>query len=100
MCKYGLRCPVREANPYRRMAKALKTDTTYLSTLDMRAQKLNGYLVSDKAYDMIYKSIKESMLVVSIDVERMNFIDDLDIINVDDMEWKPYIKEIAGKVAG
>ena len=225
MCKYGLRCPVRKANPYRRMAKALKTDTTadnllnrqfkehglrkvlltdityiplsvildaftkqvlayvlsesleldfvletvnlrierhgvsldaetlihcdqgchytskkfrqivcesnwrqsvsrrencwdnapqerffghmkdetgsaYLSTLDMRAQKLNGYLVSDKAYDMIYKSIKESMLVVSIDVERMNFIDDLDIINVDDMEWKPYIKEIAGKVAG
>ena len=49
---------------------------------------------------MIYKSIKESMLVVSIDVERMNFIDDLDIINVDDMEWEPYIKEIAGKVAG
>ena len=27
MCKYGLRCPIRKANPYRRMAKALKTNT-------------------------------------------------------------------------
>lgn len=26
MRKYGLRCPVRKANPYRRMAKALQTD--------------------------------------------------------------------------
>ena len=27
MRKYGLKCPIRKANPYRRMAKALKTDT-------------------------------------------------------------------------
>ena len=27
MRKYGLHCPIRKANPYRRMAKALKTDT-------------------------------------------------------------------------
>lgn len=27
MKKYGLRCPIRKANPYRRMAKALKTDS-------------------------------------------------------------------------
>lgn len=26
MRKYGLRCPIRKANPYRRMAKALRTD--------------------------------------------------------------------------
>lgn len=26
MNKYGLKCPIRKANPYRRMAKALKTD--------------------------------------------------------------------------
>ena len=26
MRKYGLSCPIRKANPYRRMAKALKTD--------------------------------------------------------------------------
>ena len=28
MKKYGLKCPVRKANPYRRMAKALKTAYT------------------------------------------------------------------------
>ncbi len=27
MHKYGLRCPIRKANPYRRMAKAMKTDS-------------------------------------------------------------------------
>lgn len=27
MQKFGLRCPIRQANPYRRMAKALKTDS-------------------------------------------------------------------------
>jgi len=26
MCKYSLKCPIRKANPYRRMAKAMKTD--------------------------------------------------------------------------
>lgn len=29
MHKYGLKCPFRGANPYRRMAKALKTNTTF-----------------------------------------------------------------------
>lgn len=29
MKKYNLFCPIRKANPYRRMAKALKTDTVY-----------------------------------------------------------------------
>ena len=28
MAKYNLKCPIRKANPYRRMAKALKTDST------------------------------------------------------------------------
>ena len=52
----------------------------YLATLDIRAQKLKSYLISDKAYDMIYESIKESILAATIDIERMDFIDDLDII--------------------
>lgn len=26
MSRYGLKCPIRKANPYRRMAKAMKTD--------------------------------------------------------------------------
>ena len=28
MRKYGLRCPIRKANPYRRMMKAIQTGTT------------------------------------------------------------------------
>ena len=27
MCKYGLYCPIRKANPYRRTAKAIRTNT-------------------------------------------------------------------------
>ena len=58
----------------------LKLFIDYLATLDIRAQKLKSYLISDKAYDMIYESIKESILAATIDIERMDFIDDLDII--------------------
>ena len=29
MRKYGLKCPIRKANPYRRMAKALRTNTVF-----------------------------------------------------------------------
>lgn len=36
MDKYGLMCPVRKANPYRRMAKALKTNHVADNLLDRR----------------------------------------------------------------
>lgn len=36
MDKYGLECPVRKANPYRRMAKALKTNTVADNLLDRK----------------------------------------------------------------
>lgn len=34
MKKYGLRCPIRKANPYRRMAQAMKTSNYALNLLD------------------------------------------------------------------
>jgi transposase InsO family protein len=34
MRKYGLRCPIRKANPYRRMAKAMKTDNYAKNVLE------------------------------------------------------------------
>lgn len=34
MRKYGLRCPIRKANPYRRMAKAMKTSNYAKNVLD------------------------------------------------------------------
>ncbi len=36
MDKYGLKCPVRKANPYRRMAKALKTNHVAANLLNRR----------------------------------------------------------------
>ena len=36
MDKYGLMCPIRKANPYRRMAKALKTNHTADNLLDRK----------------------------------------------------------------
>ena len=34
MHKYGLKCPVRRANPYRRMAQALRTNTVFPNVVD------------------------------------------------------------------
>lgn len=52
MRKYGLRCPVREANPYRRMAKALKTDTTADNLLNRQFKEhgLRKVLLTDITY--------------------------------------------------
>lgn len=36
MDKYGLKCPIRKANPYRRMAKALKTNHVAKNLLDRK----------------------------------------------------------------
>ena len=40
MKKYGLVCPIRKANPYRRMAKALKTDAVADNLLQRRFEEL------------------------------------------------------------
>ncbi|MDD2575765.1 MAG: IS3 family transposase, partial [Acholeplasmataceae bacterium] len=34
MKKYGLKCPIRKANPYRRMAKSIKTNNVYQNLLE------------------------------------------------------------------
>lgn len=34
MKKYGLKCPIRKANPYRQMAKAIKTNVTFPNVVD------------------------------------------------------------------
>jgi transposase InsO family protein len=52
MRKYGLKCPIRKANPYRRMAKAMKTDTVS-SNLVNREFKEHGpgtILLTDITY--------------------------------------------------
>ena len=52
MNKYGLRCPIRKANPYRRMAKALKT-ANYAPNLLNREFEMHGprsVLLTDITY--------------------------------------------------
>ena len=39
MNKYGLKCPIRKANPYRRMAKAMKTDNISENLVNREFQK-------------------------------------------------------------
>ncbi len=52
MRKYGLLCPIRKANPYRRMAKALKT-SNYADNLVQREFREHGarkILLTDITY--------------------------------------------------
>ncbi len=51
MCKYGLKCPIRKANPYRRMAKALKTNTVFPNIVNREfVRKPRNILLTDITY--------------------------------------------------
>ena len=52
MNKYGLHCPIRQANPYRRMAKALKTNTIAPNHLnrEFRSRGPRKVLLTDISY--------------------------------------------------
>ena len=39
MKKYGLKCPIRQANPYRQMAKAIKTNSTFPNIVNREFNK-------------------------------------------------------------
>ena len=52
MRKYGLTCPVRKANPYRRMAKALRTNNVAENLLnrEFTAYGARSVLLTDITY--------------------------------------------------
>ena len=52
MKKYGLRCPIRKANPYRRMAKALQTDAVAKNQVnrEFRCHGARQILLTDITY--------------------------------------------------
>lgn len=52
MAKYGLKCPIRKANPYRRMAKALKTNSIAPNLLNrqFREHGARKVLLTDITY--------------------------------------------------
>jgi transposase InsO family protein len=93
MKKYGLFCPVRKANPYRRMAKALKTDN-YAPNLLNREFETHGpravlltditYIINGKAPRCYMSTIidactKELLAWVLSDSLEIDFV--LDTIN-------------------
>jgi transposase InsO family protein len=60
MKKYGLRCPIRKANPYRRMAKALKTNTVAPNLLnrEFETHEPRSVLLTDITYIINGKALR------------------------------------------
>ena len=67
MAKFGLVCPIRRANPYRRMAKALQTNNVYKNTLDRKFKDGNPgeKLLTDITY-LFYGKTKEKAYLSTI----------------------------------
>lgn len=65
MNKYGLKCPIRKANPYRRMAKAIKTDAVAenLVNREFRGHGPKKVLLTDITY-LSYNSGNKAYLSV------------------------------------
>ena len=65
MNKYGLKCPIRKANPYRRMAKAIKTDSVAenLVNREFREHGPKKVLLTDITY-LFYNSGSRAYLSV------------------------------------
>lgn len=65
MSKYGLKCPIRKANPYRRMAKAIKTDAMAenLVNREFREHGPKKVLLTDITY-LFYNSGNKAYLSV------------------------------------
>lgn len=68
MKKFGLVCKIRQANPYRRMAKALKTNTVYPNLVDRNfIQGPRKILLTDITYLFYGKARHKAYLSVIID---------------------------------
>ena len=71
MRKYKLECPIRKANPYRRMAKALKTNA-----VASEVPKKEIPLATDKQIALIKKKMEESEEIAekykNLNFEKLN----------------------------
>lgn len=65
MNKYGLKCPIRKANPYRRMAKAMKTDNVSENLVNRKFQERGPgmILLTDITY-LFYNNGRKAYLSV------------------------------------
>jgi putative transposase len=88
MNKYGLKCPIRKANPYRRMAKAMKTDNVSDNLVNRGFQKCDPGMIlltditylfynhGDKAYLSVIKDActKQVMAYVVSESLAVDFV--------------------------
>ncbi|WP_405376424.1 IS3 family transposase [Pseudobutyrivibrio sp.] len=77
MNKYGLRCPIRKANPYRRMAKAIKTNVVAPNLVD-RQFKTKGprqVLLTDITYIRLQKNFCYlSVIIDAFTMQVLSFV--------------------------
>jgi len=68
MKKFGLKCPIRKANPYRRMAKALKTSNVAENLVNREFEKHGprAILLTDITY-MFYRNSQKAYLSTILD---------------------------------
>lgn len=68
MEKFGLKCPIRKANPYRRMAKAMRTNSVAPNLLnrEFRRHGVRSILLTDITY-IIYGNAQRCYLSTIID---------------------------------
>ncbi len=67
MQKYGLKCPIRKANPYRRMVKALKTNTLAPNLVNRQFKNHGPRQVL--LTDITYIKLKESFCYLSVIID-------------------------------
>ena len=67
MQKYGLKCPIRKANPYRRMAKALKTDAIAPNLVDRKFKSYGPRQVL--LTDITYIRLKDTFCYLSVIID-------------------------------
>ncbi|WP_345787944.1 IS3 family transposase [Desulfosporosinus meridiei] len=94
MGKYGLKCPIRKANPYRRMAKAMKTNNVSKNLVNREFQKHGPGMIlltditylfynhGDKAYLSVIKDActKQVMAYVASESLAVDFV--LETVNM------------------
>ena len=64
MRKFGLKCPVRKANPYRRMARELKTDTVFRNHVNREFRKHGPRRIL--LTDITYIRLKDGFCYLSV----------------------------------
>lgn len=78
---------------YVRIFPELKNFVGYITLMNRQAEFLKAYLLSDYAQDEIVETVRNAIdsTVIDISLESGEFIDEQDIIDVEEISFQPYI---------